>query len=655
MIYIFRKEMKKWYTVLWIVLATLALSSLGAIFFRKPHPHEVSIASVAGRQISFKKYTQALNAVKAQIDMYRSYAKAYGVSVEMFINFAGLQNPEQVAFDQCVRNELIDKEKDEFNIQLNHSFFGKELIKRLPPQLKDATGNISMEAYNFYLNRQFTTIPEYEKSKEEDFERELFEKFIKNSYYVPLHFIKDSFVDDVVKKKFSILEFKFDNFLSEVKKKKINDNDLKEFFKKYKEDYRVPEKRKAEFWIILPKEYAKKIEIDDEIISNFYEKNRSTLFRIPPKVKVRRLLLKIEENSKPEQLQKILEKIKNIHKKALENPDKFESFVKKYSHDKETSSKGGLINFFDKGTYDPNFEKVAFRLKEKDQISDIVKTRDGYEILQLVERIAASEKSLDFVRDEIIETIKSKKSLMNLKGELAKVMHDLKTDDQAVLSFVKKNKLEVKKTDWLIEKDIRGDRLKNLLTEKIFAIRIKHRKYGYFVSGNDEYILFHLLDIKNSFIPDYDKIKDDVKNDYYEKMAKKLLKTEIRKAKRDLLQGKATLKDLSDKLKFKLQNTDFIKKSEKAEIFGFGEDFSQKAFLLNDSSCQILRYKNIPNYYLIRMVEFEEPDWTVFVKEKDRILQDDQYKQKPFYLEAFIASLLRTAKIKKLEKVPKIG
>jgi len=242
--------MKKWYTVLWVVLASLALSSVLVVVFRRPAPHEISIAKVNGRKISVQEYRQVFNGIRAQIETYKNYARAYGVSVDMFLNLAGLNNPEQAAFDRCVKNELLDIQKDEFDIQMDPKFFGKELYARLPFQLKDKLGNLDMKAYEFYLNRQFTTIPEYEKRMEDEFERELFQTFINNSYYIPINFVKDDFEQGKVKKSFEIVTIPFDHFLSLAKKETVDTKALKAYFDKNKENYRSAEKRKANFWHI---------------------------------------------------------------------------------------------------------------------------------------------------------------------------------------------------------------------------------------------------------------------------------------------------------------------------------------------------------------------------------------------------------------------
>lgn len=578
--------MKKWHTVLWLVLASIALTAGVSFVGRKPNPSDVEIASVNGKGITVKEYRQALNDINLQIDMYKTYAQAYGVPVDLFLNLAGLNKPEEAAFDRCIKSKLIDREKNIYNIQLDPDYFGEELDKNLPAQIRDQAGNINMEAYRYYLSKLHTDIAGYERDKEEELKRDFFEQLIKSSYYVPLNEAKEIFATDYFKKKFSILEFPFDKFLKDAKKIQPTKEELEKFFQRKKELYRIPEKRKSKYWMISPQEYAKKIVVDDEQIQNFYDRNKTALFRIPPKVKVRHILLKLDSESSPEQVTKILDHVKEIHKEIEKDPTKFAELAKVYSQDTNTASKGGLIDFFEKGTYDSDFERAALRLNKKNKISDVIKTKDGYEIIQLVERISATEKPLESVRDEIIKTVKARKALTSLRADLEKMFYKLKTDKDAISKFAQENNLKTEQTDWLSRKDAVGRDIKGLLAEKLFSSPKKQGIQGYFVQ-DDDYVIYQLSEIDVSLIPSFDSVEKKISDDYYKQKASGSIKLAARKAKREFLNDKVSLPDLGKKLDLKLIETDLIGKGDKIDALKSVEGLSEKAIMLDDTG-QIL-------------------------------------------------------------------
>ncbi|MFA5074861.1 MAG: peptidylprolyl isomerase [Candidatus Babeliales bacterium] len=650
MIYIFRKEMKKWHSVLWLVLVAIALTAGVGMFTRRPGASDAIIAIVNGQKISMKTYRQALSEINMQIEMYRTYAKMYGIPAEMFLNMAGLNNPDKAAFDQCVRNSLIDQEADIFNIKLDSEYVAQEIAKALPPQVKDVQGNLDLQAYRFYLSRIGTTITDFEQSIEKSIERSIFENFVKESSYVTLNSLKNLFMQEQLKKSFEILELDFDSFLKEVKDQKIDPSSLKKFFADHKEEYRVPEKRKIYYLIISPTKYAEKIDVDEQMIEDFYERNKSSLFRVPPKAKVRHILLKFKENAAPEEIEKILESAKDIHNQVAKVPEKFIDFVKKYSQDKD-ASKGGLIDFFEKGTYEPGFEKMALSLKEPGEISDLVKTVNGYEIIQLVERKSAYEKPMETVKDEIVKTIKSKKSLTNLKSDLEKVLYNTKKDKTAIENFAKNNDLKFEQTAFLTKGIVSENKLENILAEKVFTEGKTSNIQGYF-SYEKNQILYQLSKVEPSFIPEFEKIENQVLADYYKNKAKSKIKAEAKKLQLDLIQNKTSIESLAKTLNFKFIQTEMLKKHDKEGIkkLNLEENLIERAFILDDLK-EVLRFKGDLNIYLVKLRNVEKFELNDFENAKSNLLQAEKMQIKNQYLESFIASLRRNAKIEKVQKM----
>ncbi|MBA3681187.1 MAG: peptidyl-prolyl cis-trans isomerase [Bacteroidetes bacterium] len=65
--------------------------------------------------------------------------------------------------------------------------------------------------------------------------------------------------------------------------------------------------------------------------------------------------------------------------------EKMEDLARAYSEDKASALKGGLILNVKKGQMDPEFEKVAFSLKQG-QVSEVFETVYGYHFIQLVRK-----------------------------------------------------------------------------------------------------------------------------------------------------------------------------------------------------------------------------------------------------------------------------
>ncbi len=642
MIYIFRKEMKKWHTVLWVVFASLALGSGFGLFFGKKGSDESVVGSVDGKKIYFNDYRRALKRIMAP------YMQLYGISEDKLLNLLSqFGNLDEMAFNICVEDKLIDDIQKKFKINIDKETFNSKLIESIPGNVLDENGKVNIEIYHNYLKMLSTDAAEYEKSKASEFKSEVVKRLIANSYFQPEFFTKEVFEEEYVKKNFEIAEFGLDHFLAQAKSVAPDVKSLEDFYAQNKESYRVPDKYRTKYWELDIESYEKNIEIDEQSIKNFYDKNKSSLFRIAPKVKVRKILIK--KNKGVQGTENGYKKAEEIHQKAKQAPEKFAELAKQYSQDAQTAKTGGVVDFFTKGKYDSAFETAAFKLKEPNQISDIIVTGDGYEIIQLVERIKASEKPLETVRSEIISTLRSKRSVAILQGELGIMMHKAREDASILDVFAKEHSLQSKETDWLAEKDITEADILGQIAQRMFSAKKQERELGYFKTTG-KYVIYRLIDAQKSYLPDFSTVKDIVLKDYYKNRATQLQRKAVSQIKADILNSQTTLKDAATRNGIKVIETGFVKKSDKIQGFDEKMPLLSKMFIISDKK-QVLQDSYNNDYYLVTLKAIQYDDTQRFEDKKDDIKNKENMKESRKHTNAFIASLLRNAKIDMDKKV----
>jgi len=81
---------------------------------------------------------------------------------------------------------------------------------------------------------------------------------------------------------------------------------------------------------------------------------------------------------------RVKEKLLELRKRILKG-ESFATMAILYSEDPGSAKKGGELGFYGRGQLYPEFEAVAFKLKEG-EISNVVETEAGYHIIQLIER-----------------------------------------------------------------------------------------------------------------------------------------------------------------------------------------------------------------------------------------------------------------------------
>lgn len=131
--------------------------------------------------------------------------------------------------------------------------------------------------------------------------------------------------------------------------------------------------------------------ITDDVIAKEYELNS----RLYDQVAARHIILRTERLS-PEEDRAKYDLLKGLREELIANPDKFSDYAIKYSED-PAARKGGQLGFFRYEQMVPEFSSAAFALREKGDVSGIVKTQYGYHLIQLVDE----KRGLSHYKNEI--------------------------------------------------------------------------------------------------------------------------------------------------------------------------------------------------------------------------------------------------------------
>ncbi|MGB4204604.1 MAG: peptidylprolyl isomerase [Bacteroidales bacterium] len=125
------------------------------------------------------------------------------------------------------------------------------------------------------------------------------------------------------------------------------------------------------------------IKVTPSEIRAFYKSiPADSIYTIPTEFEIGQIIKKPPVSTA--ELNAVRNQLKTYRNRILAG-ERFETFAALYSEDPGSASRGGELGFYRRGELYPEFEAVAFRL-EKGEISDIVKTKAGYHIIQMLER-----------------------------------------------------------------------------------------------------------------------------------------------------------------------------------------------------------------------------------------------------------------------------
>ena len=183
---------------------------------------------------------------------------------------------------------------------------------------------------------------------------------------------------------------------------------------------RIQEKKELEKLL----EKSGKLAVTDAEVADFYKKNER-FYQEREGVKARHILIKVKQKDTPENEAKAKAKL-NQALKALKGGMAFDEVAKKFSEG-PSAPKGGALGFFGRGQMVKAFEEKAFTMKAK-EVSEPVRTRFGWHVIEVQEKREARKKSLDEVKKTITDSLRNKKFFQERRTMLNKLKQEAKIE-----------------------------------------------------------------------------------------------------------------------------------------------------------------------------------------------------------------------------------
>lgn len=221
------------------------------------------------------------------------------------------------------------------------------------------------------------------------------------------------------------------------------DAELSAWFAKNLGKYQIPEKRSARYALLDLNKLRTSTQVSDDELKAYYNSNIDQ-FKVENRVHVEDILFKTVGKTDAE-VAEIRKKAEDVLKQAKSGAN-FEDLAKKYSDDDASKAKGGDLGWIVEGQTVPEFEKVAFGLP-KGQISDLVQTQYGFQIIKVLDHEQAHTKTFDEVRASILQPVTDQKvtdAANNISDQMAAAVRQ--SDRQSLDDLAKKFNLQVGET-----------------------------------------------------------------------------------------------------------------------------------------------------------------------------------------------------------------
>jgi len=507
--------------ILWIIILTFVVGLL-PLALRQVTGSKWAIR-VNGQDVGYQEYLLEYERWKERMAMARAQ---FGEYADILLAQMGIESPQSEAVQSLARQELLNQFADSIGLQVSPEFVTQKMSDPtyvlqalgdlVPRQLVDPMTGIDQTMLKRYLKHFDLSVDMFERIVEKTLTDRFVTDLLKSSFYLPRFDEKQNYIAQHAKKKFSVLVLPIKKVLEEEKKSEVANEALKRFYDAHSQRYTVPEKRTGMMWEFDPLSYN--ISISSKQIEEYYENNKVKMFiDSPAKVTVRRILFAVSNDAELPSAQAKADRIKG---EVARDSSKFADVAKRVSEDRETAESGGLMEPFTRGTHEVAFDRTAFLLKEDEEVSEVIRTKDGYEILQRVSKMPQTFKSLSSVKTDIKETLLEKEFRIRFSNDMRKVIDQ----EESLAAFIKKRGGAPSELERVALDDTPA-------TQHIF--KLQPGRQTFFVDSNKG-IALRLDSIQERFIPTLDAVKSTVTEDLQEERAQEKLEERLKEAKKEM-------------------------------------------------------------------------------------------------------------------------
>jgi peptidyl-prolyl cis-trans isomerase D len=314
------------------------------------------------------------------------------------------------------------------------------------------------------------------------------------------------------KVKLAVVSFLADGFRAQAT---VTDQEVASYFGAHSADFKVPEKRKIKFMIVDIDAIRAKVTVPATEIERAYNDNLDQ-YSTPEQVRASHILFRTEGKDDAA----IKAKAEDVLKQARAGAD-FGALAKKNSDDEASAKNGGDLDYLVRGRMVPEFDQVAFTL-QAGQISDVVKTQFGYDIIKVTDKKPGTKRTLAEVQPQLTDQLSYERA-QTQAGDLAASLEKQITRASDLEKIAKAQNLSVQESGFFA----RDEPILGLGPSPEAASRAFDMKVGDVspaLRASRGFVFITLVAKQDPYAPKLDEVKDRVRDEVIKQKARDLSK-----------------------------------------------------------------------------------------------------------------------------------
>ena len=302
----------------------------------------------------------------------------------------------QQALESMINSELLVQKAADLRISAGDAMVSQE-IRNIPAFQVD--GVFNAEAYKRTVSISGMSARAFEEQTRAGLATRLIRRAISESEAVT-----DAELDALLKlrKQKRVVSWMTIDAASATDVPEVTDADIETYYNENKEAFPKPEQVRLEYIELTLDTIGAGVSVDEQEVRAYYDDpEKQQQFTSEEQRNMRHILIKVDANRSDEEAKKEAERILA----ELRAGGDFAELAKQYSEDTGSGARGGDLGLVKRGVMVKPFEEAAFAL-EQDTISDPVRSRFGYHIIQVTGIEGGAVQPFEEVRQQIADELK---------------------------------------------------------------------------------------------------------------------------------------------------------------------------------------------------------------------------------------------------------
>ncbi len=621
-----RKRKRHWIIVFFVfIIAVVFALFVGSGKLRDQGSAEV--AEINGEIISQREF--ALHYQRA-VERYREMLK--GSLTEEMIKSLNLKGN---LIEELIQKKLILQEARSLGLTASDDEIAGQIAKA--PEFQIA-GRFNKERYLQILQANRLLPGQFEEDQRDQLTLNRLYSVILDSVQVSEADVRERYRLDQEKLNVYFIKLGLGDFLAEVK---LGEDEIKKSYERNKESMKDPAKLQVEYLAYPYERFIGSVQVSDKEIDEYYQANQANKLHKPKEIKARYISLRLKPEADAQQKQAARARAEAIIKQARDGKD-FAQLAKKESDD-PSAAKGGDLGWLTQGQLPPQLAPI-FNLA-KGQVSDIIETPMGLQIVKIEDVKAEKTPSLKEASADIVKTLKTDKA----KREAGKAAE---RDREKALSGADLNQLAkdsgatVAVTPWLANGEVAPEVGANPEFYKS-AFSLGPKEFSSIIEGGGAYYILRVKERKEPVVRPLENVREQIEKGLKESKAYELA-LQRGNSLLEQLKKEKDISKLAAANNLKLEETGwFLRNAPQLPKVGALADLKAGGLPLSaQKPIADKLYTQRDAAYLFAFKDRQGADMEQFEKDKDNLKKQALLESRQRALIKFLESLKAKAQIK---------